>query len=135
MPVERIAGNVEGHILGQDDRQVPLGDRDNAAILAMDEGDGRAPVALARDAPVAQAPDGRALAPAFGLGAADDFGLCGLNSHAVQKARIYELSGPRVGFIVYRLGFIATRGHDALDREHVFACKIKVSLVVRRARP
>ena len=54
MMVERIAGLVEGHIVGQRDRQVRLRHRHDAARLAMDDRDRAAPVALARNAPVAQ---------------------------------------------------------------------------------
>src|SRR5258706_10210638 len=53
MPVERIAGNVEGHILGQYHRQLIAWHRHRATGLAMDDRDRRAPVALARYAPVA----------------------------------------------------------------------------------
>src|SRR5680860_419277 len=53
--VERVTGHVEAHILGQLHRQVRRRYRHDAASLAMDHGDGTAPIALARDAPVAQA--------------------------------------------------------------------------------
>src|SRR3546814_7994091 len=46
--------------------------RHHAARRTMNERDRRAPVTLARNAPVAQAPHGRALAPALMLGARDD---------------------------------------------------------------
>ena len=58
---ERIARAVGDQVLGQDDRQVLLGHRDDAARIAMDDRDRRSPVALPADAPVAQAP-GRLLA-------------------------------------------------------------------------
>src|SRR3546814_9313386 len=61
MPVERIAGDREIGILGQHDRELALRHRHQPARRAMDEGDRRAPIALARDAPVAQAPHRRAL--------------------------------------------------------------------------
>ena len=56
--VERVAGAVGDQVLGQDDRQVLLGHRHDAAGLAVDDRDRRAPVALPADAPVAQAPGG-----------------------------------------------------------------------------
>ena len=58
---ERVARAVGDQVFGQDDRQVLLGHRHDAADLAMDDRDRRAPVALPADAPVAQAP-GRLLA-------------------------------------------------------------------------
>ena len=55
---ERVAAAVGDAVLGQHDRQVLLRHRHRAARGAMDDRDRRAPVALARDAPVAQ-PVGR----------------------------------------------------------------------------
>src|SRR6187402_1435825 len=62
MAVERIAATVEGHVLRQLYREVLLRHRNDAAHRAMDHGDGAAPIALPRDAPVAQAELGAALA-------------------------------------------------------------------------
>src|SRR3546814_2847095 len=59
----------------------------------MDEGDRRAPIALARDAPVAQAPHRRALAPAFMLGAGDDGRLGLVDVHAVQEMTVHKAAG------------------------------------------
>ena len=42
-------------VQGQQHRQVCFGHRDGAAVVAVDDRDGRAPVALARDAPVPEA--------------------------------------------------------------------------------
>src|SRR6476646_4423257 len=47
MPVERIAGNVEAHILGQDDRQLVARDGNRSTVLAVDDRDRRSPVTLA----------------------------------------------------------------------------------------
>ena len=55
MALERVAGDVEGGVLGQLHRQILLRNRDHAAGIAVDDRDRAAPVALARDAPVAQA--------------------------------------------------------------------------------
>ena len=55
MVVERIAGLVEVDVVRQLHRQVLVRHRHDAAVLAMDHRDRAAPVALARDAPVAQA--------------------------------------------------------------------------------
>src|SRR5438309_846195 len=53
--VERIAGAVEVDVVGQLYRQVGLRHRHDPAGFAVDHRDRAAPVALARDAPVAQA--------------------------------------------------------------------------------
>ncbi len=56
MAVERIARLVEGDVIGQQHRQIRLRHRRPAPqVGAMDDRDRAAPVALARDAPVAQA--------------------------------------------------------------------------------
>ena len=54
MVVERVARHVEADILRQDYRQVLLRHRDDPAGAAMDDRDRTAPIALARDPPVAQ---------------------------------------------------------------------------------
>ena len=55
MPLERIAGPVEGDVLGKLDRQILLRHWHHAASLAMNHWDRTTPIALARDAPIAQA--------------------------------------------------------------------------------
>ena len=52
--VERIARRVEADIFGQGDGQVGARHRNGAAIGAMDHRDRATPVALARNAPIAQ---------------------------------------------------------------------------------
>ena len=56
--------DVEGKL----DRKVALGDADDAARLAVDDGDGRPPVALAGDAPVAETEDRAPAAETFVFG-------------------------------------------------------------------
>ena len=51
----RCAGGQEFGVVGQQDGQLGFGDRDDAAVVAVDHRDRRAPVALAADQPVAQA--------------------------------------------------------------------------------
>ena len=55
MPIERIAGDIKGDVVRQADRKVLLRHRYDAAGFAVDHRDRAAPVALAGDAPVAQA--------------------------------------------------------------------------------
>ena len=59
----RFAGGFELGVLRQQHRQVFLRHRHDAAFRAVDHGDGRAPVALAGDQPVAQLVADRALCP------------------------------------------------------------------------
>ena len=58
-PVAGIAASA-----GRQDRQILVGHRHDAAVRAVDHRDGRAPVALAADQPVAQPVVDRALADA-----------------------------------------------------------------------
>ena len=58
MVVQRVAGTVRDTILRQHDRQVFLGYRYRPVFRAVNDGDGRTPVALAAHAPVTQAPGG-----------------------------------------------------------------------------
>ena len=62
--VQRVAGPVEGDVVGQAHRQLVVRHRHRAAGVAMDDRDRAAPVALAGHAPVAQPPVGQALADA-----------------------------------------------------------------------
>jgi hypothetical protein len=54
--VQRVAGTVRHAVFRQHHRQLVIRNRHIAAAIAMDDRDGAAPVALARYAPVAQAP-------------------------------------------------------------------------------
>jgi hypothetical protein len=53
--VERIARLVEGDVIGQANRQVLLGHGNGAADFAVNDRDRAAPIALPRNAPIAQA--------------------------------------------------------------------------------
>src|SRR4051812_4999900 len=72
--IERVARPVELDIVGKHDRQLIVRNRNRSALRAVEDRDRRAPIALARHAPVAQAVLNRALAPAGRLSAADDIG-------------------------------------------------------------
>src|SRR3546814_14684222 len=82
----------------------------------MDDRDRRAPIALARHAPVAQAEHGGAGAPALALGAADDFGLGLFHGEAVQEIGIYEAAGADIGLVADAFGFVAFGGDHAPER-------------------
>ena len=131
VPVQRVAGNVEGHILGQGDGQVLLGHRHHAADLAMDERDRRAPIALAADAPITQAVLRLARAPAFGFGARDDGGLGGVDGQAVEDIGVDQDAVARLGLTGEGcVGVLGMGGDDADDRQRVLGGKFEVALVV-----
>ena len=75
---EGVAASIGHQVFGQAHGQVLLGHGLRAAGVAVNDGDGRAPVALAADTPVAQPPGGFFLAQAaafklFGCQQAGDF--------------------------------------------------------------
>ncbi|MNI09594.1 hypothetical protein D3C73_626710 [compost metagenome] len=132
--VQRVAGHVEGDVLGQFDRQLVGRDRHHAAGLAMDHRDRAAPIALTADAPVAQAIDGRPLAGSGRFDAADGLGLGGLDVQAVQEVGVEDDAGTGIGLVAHREVVARALGPD--DRDHrqvVFAGEVQVALVMRRA--
>jgi hypothetical protein len=137
--VSRVAsapqdGHVEGDVLGQDDGQLVGGNFDRAAGRAVDDRYRAAPVALARDAPVAQAIDGRALARAGRLDPSDGLGLGGLDVQPVQEVGVVDQAGTDIGFVVH--GEVVARALGANDRDHrqvVFSGEVQIALVMRRA--
>ena len=103
----------------------------------VDDGDGRAPVALAADAPVAQAEGGLLLAQALGCQQFGDLVDGGFLAQAVQKleacagvdAHAFLLVAVPVGPGGGREG-LAFHRHHLLDLQVVLQCKRKVALVV-----
>ena len=101
----------------------------------MDEGDRRAPVPLARYAPVAQAPDGLAPAAALLFDPGDDFALGIFDRHPVEKVGIDEHALARLGLAREELVGIFGAGSDhARDRQAVLGREFEVALVVARHR-
>src|SRR3546814_3321201 len=100
----------------------------------MDDRDRRAPIALAAHAPVAQAIDGRTLAPAFAFGAGDHGALGLFNGQPIEKAGIHQRAGAGIGLVAleHRARLVAL-GDDAADLEAVFAREIKIALVDRKS--
>ena len=64
--VERIARSIGNAIKRQNHRQIFFRYGHRAVLIAMNDGDGCAPVALTADTPVTQTPSGFLLAQAFG---------------------------------------------------------------------
>ncbi len=140
MAVERIARRVESHVFRQQDRQILRRNRDDAAGLAMDDRDRAAPIALARNSPVAQleidlpAPL-RPIAQRLRLEPARDFLLGGLDRQAVEETRIDQDAVAVIGDPVdrERSRIDAGRADDGRRAEPVDVDEIEVALVVRRA--
>ncbi len=147
--VERVARLVDDDVVGQAHRQVVRRHRHDAVVGAMDDGNRAAPVALARDAPVAQAVVDLALslrgAGEHGrLEAAGDLFLGGVDGHAVEEIGIDQFAVADVGLVaglelkdpLGRLGPVLERvegGDDRNDRQVVLGGEVVVALVVRRA--
>ena len=130
-----IAGLGEIEIVRQLDRQVGLGDAHRAAGRAMDDRHRAAPAALARDAPVAQAIDGGALALPRGFHAGDGLRLRSLDLQPVEEFRVIDFSRPDIGVVGdgEAGGVLARRQDDRGDRQAILAGEVQVALVVRRA--
>ena len=135
--VQRVAGNVKGDIIGQLDRQVFFLFGHHAASIAMDHRNRATPIALTRDAPVAQAVVGDTATDATGLASLDRGKNClfaGLHFGACKAADILDAFG-----FHRNKGFgqgcgRACLGHkDRRNRQAVFAGEFKVALIMRGA--
>ena len=138
MAVERVAGDGKVHILGQHYRQLILGHRNHAAAAlffwAMDEGDRRAPITLARHAPVAQAPYSLSRAAPLGFDPADDFGLGLGHAHAVEEIGIDADAIARLGLGQRGISLNGAGGNHAGDRQAIFGGEFEIALVMPRHR-
>ena len=140
MAVERIAGLIERHVVGQLDRQVCNGNRHDAASLAMDDRDRATPIALAGNAPVPELvidlPLGlRPIAEHRLLQPARDLVYRGLDRHAVEKTRIDHHAVAVIGDLVdgEGRGVGARRADHRRRAEAVGVDEIEIALIVRRA--
>jgi hypothetical protein len=133
--VQRVAAAVGNAVLRQHHRQVLFGHGHRAVFEAVDDGNGRAPVALARDAPVAQAPGGLFLAQALG-GQRLRHGVDRVLMR--QAAEVVGVDGHAlllVGVPVVPAGVVIALAVDVdhlLDRQAVLEREGEVALVVRR---
>ncbi len=129
----RIAPAAEFDSPGQQHRQIVGRDRDHAVLLAVDDRNRRAPVALPRDAPILEAILDRAFAdPARGC--CGSHGLdSGFGFEAVELAGVHEPPGTVVGFL-QRVGFefSALGLHHDRHGELVFPRELEVALIVTR---
>ena len=139
MAFKRVARLVERRVLGQRYRQVLFRNADDTAFLAMDDGDRAAPIALARDAPVAQ-PEidlARSLRPVRKLLLLEKVGHFlerGLGRQSVEKAGIDHRAVVGIGFVleIERLFGFAGRQDDGHDRQLVTTREIHVALIAGR---
>ena len=85
----RLAGRPELGVLRQKHRQFLLRHGNHAAAVAVEHGNGRAPVALAGDEPVPQPVGDRATTPAVGLDVVGDALLAFGHGQAIEGAGVH----------------------------------------------
>ncbi|MNZ83004.1 hypothetical protein D3C78_1017200 [compost metagenome] len=136
MPVQRVAGHIESHVVGQFDRQILFRNRHHAADFAMDDRDRATPVTLAGNAPVAQAEIDLALglrrvAQHLSRELLHDRLKSVRRIHAVQEAGIdhHAIIGEGGVFDGEACGIRTFRCDDGDDRQAVFAGEIQIALV------
>ena len=120
------------HVIRQQHRQIGIRNEYHAALRAVDHGNGIAPIALAGNAPVAQAVGAGHLAAAQFLDAGGDGGLGGFAVHTVEGGGIGD--DPRLdiglGHLLQNKILLWILDHQQY-RDAVFSGKFKVTLVVR----
>src|SRR5947207_6421686 len=99
MMVKRVAGTIEPDIVREEDREFVLGDRQNTATIAMDDGNGTAPKPLAGNKPVAQTILNCGSSLPRILEALRDFRPGGIGIQLVEKSRIGDPSRSRIGLV------------------------------------
>ena len=140
MAVERISRAIERNVLGQRHRQIALRHRNDTAVVAVNDRNRAAPIALTRNTPVAQtkidlALRYRLIAAQLGLEPARNL-LFGLrDGHPIEKARVDEQPVAVVGGVGdhERRRVLALRAHHRRVAEAVFVGELKVALIMRRA--
>ena len=101
--VERVAGFGEVGVRRQHHGQLLARYRHDAAGVAMDHRDRRAPITLTRHAPVAQAGRHLGFSPALRLCARDHRALGVGDAHPVQEVRVHDRPVAGVGDIAVEL--------------------------------
>ena len=132
---ERVAGAVRHEVLGQHHRELGVGHRHVAAARAVDDRDRRTPVALARDAPVAQPPLDLLVAETLGLEVGRDRVRGVLVVEPVVLAGVHADAVLLVGVPLFPgVGAVRLAGHrdHLLDRQAVLLREREIALVVRR---
>ena len=125
---------VESDVVREKDRQILLRNGCGAAGVAVNDRDRTSPVALTRDAPIAQSVNRCALTltRSFHLGDRRAFAL--FDRKAVQKLRIEQTARSRVRLISHREtdGIRPRRQDHRHDFEAIFPSEIKVALIMGR---
>src|SRR6185437_6576919 len=121
----RTALSGDLHVQRKNHRELILWNRNNAVLGAMDHWNLRAPVALARDAPVFDSIRNRFIAETLRFG---------MFCHALSR-RFAWLSGPLAGLNQSALTDIGKRRivsglHNLPDRQLVFRAELEIALVV-----
>ena len=133
--IQRIAGLRKIHIFRQAHRKLIIRHRHHAAIIAMDEGNGAAPIALARNTPIAEPPIHNALAAGQLFQFINGAPLGRSHAKPIQEARIIRNAIFGMRDITDReCGCIRpSRQHHRCDGKPVFAREIQIALVMRGA--
>ena len=96
--VERVARLVELDVVRKHDRQLIARNRNGAASIAVDDRDRRPPIALARNAPVAEAVLDGALAPTGRFGSPDSLGDRLIRRQTVEELGVHRNARGRLSF-------------------------------------
>ena len=132
MPLQGgLSRRQELRVLGQQHRQLVLGDRHGAALVAVDDRDRRAPVALARDQPVAHPVLDGPAAPTLLLDVVGHPLLALAARQAVEPAGVHLRPVVHVGLGQLPAVPVRRRDDDP-DGQIVLRGKLEVALIVRR---
>ena len=126
----RLARRQELDVVWELDGELVLGHGHDAAGVAVDDRDRRAPVALARDQPVAQAVLHRGSAPAVGVEVRGDRGLRLFRWRPVELPGVHEHARLEVGLRERRAVPVLGRDHHG-DRQPEQLGELEVTVVVR----
>ena len=131
MSLQRIARRFKVHILWQSHWQLIFGNRHNPASIAVDERDRCSPIALARNAPIAQPPHSRALAPSAVLSPRNHIGLGLFHRLAIEELRIDQNAVARFCLIAHwRISLACVLRDNTHYRQLIFGCKFEIALVM-----
>src|SRR5260370_40046302 len=140
MMFERINGGVGRDGFRQRHRQVRLGHRDDAGVLAMNNRDRATPITLSRNTPVAQAKidltrSYGTVAGAFVLQSSRNFLLRFRDRHAIKEPRVDHAVITLIRSVgddeAFRI--LAPRTNHRCIAQTVFVYEVEVALIVRRA--